>query len=239
MRLLRTGAMKAPVLSPGKRLHACFSQVERSPFREDQSRTVYLVTFRNAALWLGLLSGLSALLGCSREGVTTSRLPDGTRELRCEHALWKCLLHVDDYCRGASYEVVRAADEQLVYGSDKSSVEARRSHAVVRCLKPGQSPKEPSRALPETPPVEPRPERPAGAPSSSSARADTEKLPQSERVCVPGSTQACVGVAACAGGQACLADGSGFGPCDCGPKESAPVPAAEPSPPNPAPPRRP
>lgn len=33
--------------------------------------------------------------------------------------------------------------------------------------------------------------------------------------CTPGSTQACVGPGACAGGQACLA-GSGWGPCDCG-----------------------
>lgn len=34
--------------------------------------------------------------------------------------------------------------------------------------------------------------------------------------CVAGSTQACVGPGGCAGGQACLPDGSGFGECDCG-----------------------
>jgi hypothetical protein len=37
------------------------------------------------------------------------------------------------------------------------------------------------------------------------------------RACIPGATQACVGLGACAGGQACLPDGAGFGPCDCGP----------------------
>jgi hypothetical protein len=36
-----------------------------------------------------------------------------------------------------------------------------------------------------------------------------------ERACVPGSTQRCVGTGACEGGQACLADGSGYGPCEC------------------------
>lgn len=35
-------------------------------------------------------------------------------------------------------------------------------------------------------------------------------------VCVPGKSEACVGPGACQGGQVCKADGSGFGPCDCG-----------------------
>src|SRR5260370_7170510 len=34
--------------------------------------------------------------------------------------------------------------------------------------------------------------------------------------CVPGSTQACFGPGACRGGQQCLPDRSGWGPCDCG-----------------------
>lgn len=38
----------------------------------------------------------------------------------------------------------------------------------------------------------------------------------SGRVCVPGSTQTCVGPGACDGGQSCAFDGSGWGPCDCG-----------------------
>lgn len=35
-------------------------------------------------------------------------------------------------------------------------------------------------------------------------------------LCVPGTTQECVGSGACHGGQHCLPDGSGFSPCDCG-----------------------
>lgn len=34
--------------------------------------------------------------------------------------------------------------------------------------------------------------------------------------CEPGDTRACVGPAACAGGQSCAVDGNGFTPCDCG-----------------------
>ncbi len=36
-------------------------------------------------------------------------------------------------------------------------------------------------------------------------------------VCVPNETRICYGPGACEGGQACMADGSGWGPCDCGP----------------------
>lgn len=35
-------------------------------------------------------------------------------------------------------------------------------------------------------------------------------------VCTPGLSVACVGPGACQGGQVCAADGSGYGPCDCG-----------------------
>jgi hypothetical protein len=35
-------------------------------------------------------------------------------------------------------------------------------------------------------------------------------------VCRPGETQLCVGPGACSGGQACTADGTSYGPCDCG-----------------------
>jgi hypothetical protein len=34
--------------------------------------------------------------------------------------------------------------------------------------------------------------------------------------CVPNATQLCYGPGACQGAQACLADGTGYGACDCG-----------------------
>lgn len=37
-----------------------------------------------------------------------------------------------------------------------------------------------------------------------------------ERLCIPGSTQACLGPGACRGAQACTPEGSGYSVCDCG-----------------------
>jgi hypothetical protein len=65
-----------------------------------------------------------------------------------------------------------------------------------------------------------------GLPSSSSGGPST---PSSERVCVPGVTQACLGPGACNGAQACLETGLGFGTCDCGrvvPDQGKPPPTA-------------
>jgi hypothetical protein len=159
--------------------------------------------------WLSLF----AVLGCAREGVRVSKLPDGTRELRCDLPLWKCLLHVDDQCKGRTYEVLYASDEQLVFGSQASAVEGRRSHAVLRCLKSGAS-------LPDAPLPGPEPSVSSVAPAPPAAPPAAPVAV--ERACVPGVTQACVGAAACAGGQSCLADGSGFGACDCGPAAKPP-----------------
>jgi len=69
---------------------------------------------------------------------------------------------------------------------------------VVACATPGAEP----RAL-ESAVVAP--------PAPASAR-----LPLPDQLCIPGVTQLCLGPAACRGAQACLADGRGYGPCDCG-----------------------
>jgi hypothetical protein len=64
---------------------------------------------------------------------------------------------------------------------------------------------------------------PPGVSAASASAAE----PVSPRVCVPGVTQACLGPGACSGAQACLADGSGFGVCDCGSAPS-PTPSSQP-----------
>jgi hypothetical protein len=52
------------------------------------------------------------------------------------------------------------------------------------------------------------------APRAAPARA--ERMPDPDQVCVPGVTQLCLGAGACRGAQPCLADGRGYGVCDCG-----------------------
>lgn len=166
-------------------------------------------------------------------------MPDGVHQFKCQAPLWKCLNYVDDVCKGASYEVLYARDDQRVFGSEQSSIEGHTSEAQVHCLglhaKPlgptesaTQSPPPPSSSEPgTTPPPAVAPAPSASAPSSAAPSASvtgSPAVPLAPRAlaCVPGATQACVGSGACKGGQACRGDGSGFGPCDCGPATHAP-----------------
>jgi len=150
------------------------------------------------------LAGMA--LGCSHQGVRTQRLSDGSFEFRCDEELWVCLSHVKDFCKGGPYEVLGGSDQPKTYGTDDSRVEGHRSHAVVRCLRAGA----------ELVEVSARPVRAPIAVHTPAKSAKPTLAPAPVRACVPGATQPCVGPAACSGGQACLADGSGFGPCDCG-----------------------
>ncbi len=84
-----------------------------------------------------------------------------------------------------------------------------------------------------------KPPAPPPEPEDAGAAADAGPV----QVCVPNSTQECVGAGACKGGQSCLPDGSGFTECDCGKKKKksggssagaaapAPAPAAPAEPP--------
>jgi hypothetical protein len=159
------------------------------------------------------LLAFSVVAGCSRPAVRVQRMPDGTRELTCEMPLWRCLMHVDDYCKGASYEVLYALDKQQILGSQQSTIESHTSEAAIRCA--GQHVK-----------LQGPVDRPAAPPPAAPAKAAPLPAPiRPTPACVPGATQTCVGPGACAGGQACLADGSGFAACDCG---STTLPAAKP-----------
>jgi hypothetical protein len=52
--------------------------------------------------------------------------------------------------------------------------------------------------------------------SSATVAVPSERALAPDQLCVPGVTQLCLGPAACRGAQACLADGRGWGACDCG-----------------------
>ena len=163
------------------------------------------------------LSG--ATLACSRSGpVVRERLPDGSFSFKCDGPLSFCLSHVDDVCQGGPYTVEAGWDQPSTQGVDQTRVETHRSQAVVRCLRRGENPRTRYAAPIATPVIEAE-ARSAELPPAQAPAAATTPAPAANpaaRACVPGSTQACIGAAACSGGQACLPDGSGFGPCDCG-----------------------
>jgi hypothetical protein len=157
------------------------------------------------------------LLGCSRQAVERQRLPDGTFVYSCESELPACLSKVDEVCKGGPYFVHGAWDEPKTSGVEQYQVESHRSRVHFRCVTPGSLEKnlsDPSAKAPAA--VASAPEPSKAAPASTTQPSPPAPPPATARACVPGTTQSCVGAAACSGGQACLADGSGFGPCDCG-----------------------
>jgi len=165
-------------------------------------------------VWGGTVLLVAA--GCAKPDVEIRSLPNGTRQLTCRHTLPQCLSHVDDVCKGASYEILYATDTQRIYGSPSSNeVESRTSQAVVHCLGLHQEPMGEAVAGASLIAAASASAKPSKAPAASGAVAPSVAAPAA-RTCVPGATQACVGPAACSGGQACLPDGTGFGACDCG-----------------------
>ena len=79
-------------------------------------------------------------------------------------------------------------------------------------------------AAPAAPPPAPVAAPPAAQQGVTDAGVATEAGPPAPArprgmLCVPGTTQACVGSAGCHGGQYCLQNGSGYSPCDCGGKK--------------------
>lgn len=70
---------------------------------------------------------------------------------------------------------------------------------------------------------------PAGAAEVQPTALPKAATPRLDRLCVPGVTQECLGPAACRGAQACLSDGDGYGPCDCGGANPAALPEPAPA----------
>jgi hypothetical protein len=163
----------------------------------------------------GLAGGLLSLSCAATPAFTSQHLADGSYQLQCTTALSSCLERVDEVCRGTPYDVVTGHDHRrstdITVGTAKTEV--RSSEAIIRCTR--------------NKPLFGGNAEPSSAPASGSETAPVPAAPPEQaRACIPGATQACVGIGACSGGQACIADGSGFGPCDCG--SPAPAPAADP-----------
>lgn len=165
------------------------------------------------ATWLAFLPCLS--LACSGGTGRPSRLADGGYSLSCKGPLSDCLHHAERLCKDRGYTVQEARDlhERLGAESGQSQVVIQRSDATIYC---GDSaPKEPIRLVRE-------PEATPAATTKPAAAA-----PAAPRVCVPGATQACVGPGGCSGGQACAADGTRYGDCNCGSATAPSSPAVQ------------
>lgn len=160
--------------------------------------------------WLALLSLLTTPLACS-SGATgrPSKLADGGYSLACKGPLSDCLKHAERLCKDEGYIVREARDVRDKFGHEagQSQVVVERSDATIYC---GQNAhEEPIHLVREPEPAAPPATKPA-------------VVVAPPRACVPGATQACIGPGGCSGGQACSADGSRFGDCNCGSAPATP-----------------
>jgi hypothetical protein len=150
---------------------------------------------------------LALFLGaCHAANAPSAKQPDGSWHLSCGNSLDVCVQKANDVCENRGYVVLGGMNKRQLFGAEAgvSQVEVRTAELNIACAdRQGELPKVliTNTAISATPRV-PEPE-PAASKAPSTA-------------CTPGTTQHCVGAGACSGGQACLADGSGFAPCDCG-----------------------
>lgn len=165
---------------------------------------------RTAPAIVGLLI---AAAGCAH-GTTVEKIDVNTYRISCsELPLDRCLSEtVSNTCNKRAYFVARGISDVNLRGINEAPTIATSSEAIVRCATSNGWGDE-AKQLMAPPSAAPSP---AKTPPLPSAAPSPPPAPAPAPVCTPGSTQSCVGAGACAGGQACRADGSGYDPCDCG-----------------------
>jgi hypothetical protein len=183
---------------------SCARRSGISPERAAQS-------LRRRLAFAGLLLAAGTLSACSREARAV-RLPSdpGTDVYRitCRSAIEPCREKASSLC-GGQYEVLENSGAPIEPPRVSSAPGPRSTGSryqrpdwvgeiVVVCG---------ARAASEGAPVDAQ---------ASSVATGASAVPAPDQLCVPGVTQLCLGPAACRGAQACLSDGRGYGPCDCG-----------------------
>lgn len=148
---------------------------------------------------------------CATPGIERRNLGQDRFHFLCRTALTTCLSHVGEVCQDRSYDVIAARDRRSFTGVEPAEREQRSSEAVVECRTRGTPLFDEGDLLKEV--------TTEAAPTASPAPEPPKML------CTPGTTQSCVGVGSCPGGQSCRDDGSGYDPCQCA-EPPAPAPLA-------------
>jgi len=156
---------------------------------------------------------LGSVLGCSRdahvERLTTLEGSRDTYRISCAHNIAPCRDKALEVC-GGYYDVLEAAGApveppRVSTAPGPSSTGSRYQRpgwvgsVVVACGHAEETDADPS-----------TPSAPRTAAAVSTPRLGPGQL------CIPGTTQICLGPGACRGAQACESDGRGYGVCDCG-----------------------
>ncbi|HXK20433.1 MAG TPA: hypothetical protein VNG33_21635 [Polyangiaceae bacterium] len=148
------------------------------------------------------LGGLALLAACGPPEVQSQRLKDGSWSFTCELPMDECVRRAQEKCNLQRYRITEGTSETRLRDVPPFERADHTSHLNFVCTDDGQNPLVTLGGD----------DKPANAKSGAAKPA-----PATIRVCTKGETRACVGAAACKGGQACLPDGSGFAACDCGP----------------------
>jgi hypothetical protein len=119
----------------------------------------------------------------------------------------ECVRHFEAVCTDKRYRILSGESKRVIRDVDPGVREYHSSELVALCDRDVQPPQIATAGGPTAVVAPP--------PSSASVVAAAAPRP----ICVPGSTQGCVGPGGCSGGQACRVDGAGFGVCDCGPSK--------------------
>ncbi len=146
-----------------------------------------------------------SLGGCS--SAQSVKQAQGRFFITCEKGLSDCIHRADKNCGDKGFTIVKGYQKKKMLGGSSSSYRTAVfvGELTILC---GEVDQGEAACVQKGSPVQVDP----AAPKLEAA---------APRVCVPGSSQSCVGPAGCQGGQYCLSDGSGFGRCDCGPSPSA------------------
>jgi hypothetical protein len=140
-----------------------------------------------AGLFIGALSLGAA---CAARSIDLKHTTGGSWEITCAMPMDACVREIENTCKDKRYRILRGMSETRLRDAPPYSTEYRTSRIEFVCSDDGG--------------------QMITAPSSESVWSSAS------HVCAAGDTRACVGTGACAGGQVCRPDGTGFGPCDCG-----------------------
>jgi hypothetical protein len=153
------------------------------------------------------LSSFVLLTACGASEFQSQKLADGSYTFRCELAMDECVRRAQEKCKNQRYRILEGTSETRLRDAPPFERAYHTSRLHLMCTDDGAN-------------------------VLLSVESKKAEAPKSARTCAVGETRACIGAGACKGGQTCLADGSGFGSCDCGSAATpaTPDPAITPAP---------
>ncbi len=153
---------------------------------------------------LMLGSILLCLSACGTGGV--HQMKNGNLRVQCPQVQSECMHQAELHCQDrGGVHVLNAREKNELYGVEGNKAGTLVSEVVFVC-------------------GDDAPRKPIKLPPREESTTSTPSPTPEKRICIPGSTQRCVGPAACVGGQSCLPSGTGWANCECSPQ---PAPASE------------